>query len=154
MSDPHKLDHDQPYPKPHPANHNLIYTALLGAIGFFLTISCVEILWIGYRTNQPPQSQNTLELVALINGIYALLCISTMFIRLLFPRGRKFITLMTNIVSLVYFPFGTALAIYGFMKVDKPDPGFLAENPRITPASHQPPTKTPAASFPAPMESQ
>ena len=45
--------------------------------------------------------------------------VAVLIIRIAFPSLRKWPTFALNIILALYFPIGTALAIYGFWKVDK-----------------------------------
>jgi uncharacterized membrane protein YqjE len=54
-----------------------------------------------------------------IEAIYLLLLLVVLLVRLICPAYRRWPTLGVNILLLVFFPFGTALGIYGLWKVDK-----------------------------------
>jgi hypothetical protein len=43
----------------------------------------------------------------------------SLLVRLVFPAYRRWPTVGLNVLLLLCFPLGTALAIYGFWKVDK-----------------------------------
>ncbi len=61
----------------------------------------------------------------MIIGIYALLVaamVVTLILRGVAPRVAPAATMAMNIVLLIVFPFGTALGIYGLLRVDKGGP--------------------------------
>lgn len=99
--------------------HDNVYTVLLG-------VPCIKavfaILQIGsIRSRLPFNSTERDKLLGsmVIAGICFFLLLTILLIRLIFPAYRRWPTLGLNLILLPFIPFGTALAIYGFWKVDK-----------------------------------
>jgi Na+-driven multidrug efflux pump len=68
---------------------------------------------------QPPEVARIMHLIFEIYVLLVLFAAAVLLIRIATPAYRKWVTLALNIVMLFLFPIGTALAIYGFLKVDK-----------------------------------
>jgi hypothetical protein len=70
----------------------------------------------------PAESRGTFQMIV---GIYAVLLaamVATLILRGVAPPAGRVATMALNIVLLIVFPFGTALGIYGLLKVDKDGP--------------------------------
>jgi len=101
------------------ARHNRIYTALLIALTLFCAMGMTSLFFLSRVATMSPESRWPIDMVI---GIYALLVaamITTLILRGVAPRAGRVATMSLNIVLLFLFPFGTALAIYGLLKVDK-----------------------------------
>ena len=110
-----------PYATPLPArsNHDRIYSALLGALLFFLLIPTLEMWFLSRRPGQPAETIWVMQLLFAIFLCFWLFVAGVLVIRIAFPAHRKWPTVALNIVMLMWIPFGTALGIYGLWKVDK-----------------------------------
>jgi hypothetical protein len=113
-----ELDYQSPAPST-TTNHDHIYTTLLGVFGFFMLIGTTTLFWVRRRFGSSAEAGNAMFLVLLINGCLLAAVMLVLLIRLIFPAQRKWPTVGINIILLISFPLGTALAIYGFWKVDK-----------------------------------
>jgi hypothetical protein len=104
------------------ARHNVIYTALLIALAFFFCLGMISLYFV---TQSPTFAAESRWAFHMIMGVYAALVagvVITLVLRAAAPRAGRIATLALNIVLLVVFPVGTALAIYGLWKVDKNHP--------------------------------
>jgi hypothetical protein len=101
------------------SNHDHIYTTLLGVLTFLLLLSAVSLNTFLQRPNLPEHSKFVFRMSRNIQICYALACAAVLVIRLAAPTKRKWVTLALNIILLLCFPFGTALAIYGLFKADR-----------------------------------
>jgi hypothetical protein len=99
--------------------HDKLYTTLLGVLAFFIVMGFLTLLPLYTRAGSDEASRFALKLSMGIAGGYFFVCVAGLLIRIIAPAYRKFPTLGLNIILATYVPFGTALAIYGFMKVDK-----------------------------------
>lgn len=105
-----------PYGTETKSKHDQLYTILLAVLAFFLLIAIIAVTTL---PNQNPESRPAMRMVALVEALYVAAIVTTIIVRLASPAKGRLITKALNIVLLVYFPLGTALAIYGFRKVDK-----------------------------------
>jgi len=112
------LDHDTP-PRSNSTNHDHIYTTLLGVLGALLVMSMLTINSLRLRPTADPESRASMLLVLSIEGWNVAIIAIGLVVRLIFPAHRRWPTLGVNLLLLLCFPLGTALAIYGFCKVDK-----------------------------------
>src|SRR4051812_8767344 len=102
--------------------HNRIYSALLIALAALFALGMISIFSISHSPTIPPESQWTLELVIRIYAALLAAMVATLTLRAVAPRAARTATMALNIVLLIVFPFGTALGIYGLLKVDKGAP--------------------------------
>ena len=105
--------------------HNRIYTALLIALAVFCALGMISLFAMSRSPTMPAESRWTFQMII---GIYALLIVvmaATLILRGVAPSAGRVATMALNIILLIVFPFGTALGIYGLLKVDKgvPTPG-------------------------------
>jgi len=61
----------------------------------------------------------TLLIPLAVEGCFLIAMVVVLVIRIGFPTCRRWPTLGLNIVLLIMFPVGTALGVFGLMKVDK-----------------------------------
>src|SRR5688572_24563074 len=101
------------------SNHDHIYTTLLGVLGFFLIIGMITLYSIRQRPGATTESKTALGNVLLIDGCFLAAIMLVLLIRIVSPANRRWPTLGLNIILVLFVPIGTALAIYGFWKVDK-----------------------------------
>ena len=112
------LDYKSPAP-PSTSNHDHIYTTILAVLGFFLIIGMVSLASMRLRPGATIESKAALLRVLVIDGCFLAAIALVLLIRLVFPAYRRWPTLGLNIILVLFVPIGTALAIYGFWKVDK-----------------------------------
>lgn len=113
------LDYAPPPVESAAARHNRIYGALLMALALFLAMGMVSLFFVSRNPTFSPESRGVLEMII---GVYAVLMaamVVTLILRGVAPRAGRIATMGLNIVLLIVFPFGTALGIYGLLKVDK-----------------------------------
>ena len=113
------LDYDTTAPPPTTTDHDHVYTTLLGVLGFFLIMGMVTLASLRQRPEATLESKSALLMVLAIEGAYLAAITLVLLIRILLPARRRWPTLGLNIILVLFFPLGTALAVYGFSKVDK-----------------------------------
>ena len=101
------------------STHDQIYTTLLGVLSFFLLMVIVLQGFLMFDPLTTSDSRWGLLTLACLEGLYLLAIVGVMVIRIAFPLKRRWPTVGMNVVLLAAIPFGTALGIYGFWKVDK-----------------------------------
>lgn len=99
--------------------HDLIYSALLGAVMFFTLISVLVVLWIAGTASAESHPTWPFYMLASMYGSLLLFELVVLIIRIRFPNTRKWPTVALNVVLLLFFPFGTLLAVYGLWKADR-----------------------------------
>jgi hypothetical protein len=112
------IEYGTPGP-PTVTRHDYIYTTLLGVLGFFFLISIPTMYGLAHAPSTPPETRWIFMGMAVTELLYALAVVAVGVIRIWFPDHRRWPTVAVNVLLLLYFPLGTALAIYGFWKVDK-----------------------------------
>jgi glycopeptide antibiotics resistance protein len=112
------LDYKSPAP-PTTTNHDHVYTTLLGVLGSFLIIGMVTLASMRQRPGITSEARAAFLNALMIEGCFFAAIALGLLIRLVFPAYRRWPTLGLNIVLVLFVPLGTALAIYGFWKVDK-----------------------------------
>jgi hypothetical protein len=102
--------------------HDQIFFALLIALGFFLFLIVAQLVILRVAG----------RLIAEGWVFYSLLCMYGLFLtvdvlalgaRILAPMHRRAITILASIILLFFFPFGTAVGIYGLLNVDRGNKG-------------------------------
>ncbi len=111
------LDYGRPAP-PEKANHDHIYTTLLGVLGFFVLIGMVSLMRISKRLKDS-DGKAVISLVLGVEGCFLGAIVVGLVIRLAFPPYRRWPTFGLNIILLMLVPLGTVLGIYGLRKVDR-----------------------------------
>jgi hypothetical protein len=106
-------------PAPTVTRHDKIYTMLLGVLGFLLAIAIVTLAVVRLQPTIPADSRNILLVPLFTEGLYLIAILIVFLIRLISPAHRRWPTLGLNILLLLVVPIGTALAVYGFLKIDK-----------------------------------
>src|SRR4051812_31230014 len=101
------------------ARHNRIYTALLIAFALFCAFGMISIFFMSHSPTIPPESRRMFLMVVWIYAALVAAMVATLILRGVAPRAGRIATMALNIVLLIVFPFGTALGIYGLIKVDK-----------------------------------
>src|SRR4051794_35561392 len=101
------------------ARHNRIYTALLLAFALFCVLGMISLFVISRSPTMPPESRRSLQMIDGIYGVLVAAMAATLILRGVAPRAGRIATMALNVVLLIVFPFGTALGIYGLLKVDK-----------------------------------
>lgn len=100
-------------------NHSRTYTILLIVLAFFCVISVITMLSFSQSPTMEPESRWVFVMTAAIEALFVVAIIVTLILRGTAPAAGRIATKALNIVLLVLFPFGTALGIYGLMKVDR-----------------------------------
>jgi hypothetical protein len=107
-------------PDPTPKNHNAVYTSLLGVLAFFLLLGIGSSVMQMHLPKIPPVVRTVFEFTIFVEASYIAAIVVVLLIRIFSPAHARWPTFALNIILLIGFPFGTALAIYGLLKVDKP----------------------------------
>jgi hypothetical protein len=94
-----------------------IYTALLGVLAFFQLVGVLTYWWVAHLPNMQRTAVLIMYLSATINAAYLAFELLVLIIRLRAPARRKWPTFALNIAILLVFPFGTALGIWGLLKI-------------------------------------
>lgn len=111
---------NEPVPtQPARSVHDVLYTVLLGVVAFFQLVGVVTLWAVSQRPGITDESRTTLHAIIGIELCFLFFDVGILILRIALPAYRKWPTLALNIVLLMVFPFGTALSIYGFWKVDK-----------------------------------
>jgi hypothetical protein len=99
------------------SRHDMIYTVLLAVLAFFYLITSLQLWFL--RDRIQPEARTGIYMVLAMFICYLLAMLAILIIRIAAPSIRKWPTFTLNILLAPLFPAGTALAIYGFWKVDK-----------------------------------
>lgn len=103
------------------ARHSRIYTALLGGLAFF-AIATMGMFAIIRSPTLPLETRWRIQMIVAIYALLIAAMVATLVLRGVAPRAGRIATMALNIILLIVFPVGTALGIYGLLKVDKADP--------------------------------
>jgi hypothetical protein len=101
------------------SRHNRTYTVLLIALAFFYGLGIISLAFMSRMPTLPPESRFVFQMTAWINAALVAAMVLTLILRGAAPDAGRIATKALNIVLLIAIPFGTAVAIYGLMKVDK-----------------------------------
>jgi hypothetical protein len=101
------------------ARHNRIYASLLIAVAFLCVAETLFLIRFSRRPSVSPDAAGIFQADAWLFGAYAAAIVLNLIIRLAAPRAGRVTTKALNFALLLLVPFGTALGIYGLMKVDK-----------------------------------
>ncbi len=77
------------------------------------------MIFMGRNARTPPETRWVFQMVAWIYAALLAATVVTLLVRATSPGAGRVATMALNIVLLFFFPFGTALGVYGLMKVDK-----------------------------------
>jgi hypothetical protein len=99
--------------------HNRIYTVLLIVLAFFYGVSIISMTFMSRSPTVAPESRWVFQMTACINAAFVAAMIATLVLRAVAPGAGCVATKALNIIMLVLIPFGTALGIYGLLKVDR-----------------------------------
>jgi hypothetical protein len=91
----------------------------LGVFAFFIVLGMASLVSMRLRRGADPDAKFVFLMTMFFEASYFVAIVSVLLIRLLASKYRRWPTLGLNIILLILIPFGTALAIYGFWKVDK-----------------------------------
>ena len=99
------------------SRNDRIYTVLVGVLAAWtLAAAC-------FTTGLATQAVGYDRLIILVDTAIGLafVCLeaAVLYFRIWLPERRRQITFVLNIALTLFFPIGTALAIYGFWKIDK-----------------------------------
>ena len=92
---------------------------LLIAMAFFYGLGIISMAFMSRSPTLPEQSRWVFQMTAWINAALVAAMVVTLILRGVAPGAGRIATKALNIVLLIAIPFGTALGIYGLMKVDK-----------------------------------
>jgi hypothetical protein len=99
--------------------HNRIYSILLIVLAFFYVISLITMASMIQSPAVKPESRWVFVMTARIEAAYLAAIVVTLILRGAAPAAGRIATKALNIIMLLLIPFGTALGIYGLMKVDR-----------------------------------
>jgi hypothetical protein len=106
--------------RPNPTDrHNRIYTITLMVFCFFGVVGALEMWMLRRLPGLDPTGKLLFEVIAMVYAVVTVAMAATVALRYWSPPAGRIATVGINVVLLIFFPFGTALAIYGFWKVDK-----------------------------------
>src|SRR5256885_8766491 len=107
-----------PASSPQPLSRaDTIYTALLGVLAFFQLLGALTYLWMAHLPDLQKSAILIMYVGLTINAAYLAFELLVLIIRVRAPAKRKWPTFALNIVLLLVLPFGTALGIWGLLKV-------------------------------------
>jgi hypothetical protein len=112
------IDYQQP-DAARPTTHDHIYTSLLAALAFLLMIGIGTLIWMRQLPRTSTESKAALLLPMIVESFYLAAIVLVLFIRIVAPKTRRWPTFTLNIVLFLFFPLGTALAVYGLRRIDK-----------------------------------
>jgi hypothetical protein len=127
------IDYARP-PRPR-SGHDHVFTGLALGLVFLLVVMCTSLFSMTRNPALPPESKWVFHMSAALALCYAAIVVLSMILRWAFPASRRVFTIALSVALLVYVPFGTALRIYGLLKVDRTPPEDLPPPPG---ASHGP----------------
>jgi hypothetical protein len=104
------------------ARHNRIYTTLLIVLAAFFSLGMIGMFFMSRNPAVPAESRWVFQMSLCIYAALVAGMVVILILRGTAPGAGRIATKALNIVLLVVFPFGTALGIYGLMKVDKDGP--------------------------------
>ena len=100
-------------------NHNRIYTIILAVLSGILVLSVIVQTGMVSAPGLDESGRWVMTITRNVEAFFLAMCVAVLVVRIFFPVRRKWVTFVFNILILFWFPFGTALGIYGFLKVDK-----------------------------------
>ena len=98
---------------------NRTYTIVLIALAFFHLLGIINLLFMSHMPTLPERSRWVFQMTACVNAVFVVAMVATLILRGVSPAAGRIATKALNIVLLISIPFGTAVAIYGLMKVDR-----------------------------------
>ena len=124
------------------ARHNRIYTVLMIVQAVFLGFGMISTTFMLGNPAVSPESRRVFQMILSFYAVLIAAIIVTLILRRTAPSAGRIATMALNIILLLVFPFGTALGIYGLMKVDKDDTTTVGKNIPTSPplASASPPS--------------
>lgn len=103
-------------------NHiNRIYTIMLIGLLIFLLLAGGQMVLLRPRFATAPRGIVVLNFIELMYGVYMVAIVLTLILRATKPRAGRIAAAALNIALLAMIPFGTVVAVYGLLKVDKED---------------------------------
>jgi hypothetical protein len=94
-----------------------LYTVFLGVLAFFQLIAVLTYFGMAHLPEMQKTAAMIMYMSATINLAYIAFELVVLIIRIRAPAKRKWPTFALNMAILIVFPFGTALGIWGLMKV-------------------------------------
>jgi hypothetical protein len=113
------MEIDRQNPASLKSRHDIIYTVLLGIVVIKSIFALLQVVSTRSRLPIVAKERAWLPETILFLSIWLFLLLAVLVIRLKFPPYRRWPTLLLNLIFLPFIPWGTALAVYGFWKVDK-----------------------------------
>jgi hypothetical protein len=101
------------------ARHDRVYTVLLIVLAFLCGLGMISIGFMSRNPKLAPESRWVFQMTACIYAALLAAMVVTLILRGVAPRAGRTATMALNIILLIVFPLGTALGIYGLIKVDK-----------------------------------
>jgi hypothetical protein len=99
--------------------HDHTYNILLIVLAFFYGTSIITMVFTSRLPTLPPDVLWVFEMAAWVNAAFVAAMVATLILRATAPRAGQVATKALNIILLIMIPLGTALGIYGLMKVDR-----------------------------------
>ena len=99
--------------------HNRIYTILLIVLAFWEVLSIISVEFVSHSPTMEQQSRWAMQMVACLEAAFLVAMVTTLILRGVAPGAGRIATKALNIILLLLLPLGTALGIYGLLKVDK-----------------------------------
>ena len=116
---PQPLEYAAPPDEAARIQHNRTYTALLIALTLFCMLGMISIAGVSRGPTMQPESRWAFQMIVQLYRVLVGAMVVTLILRWVSPRAGRIATLALNVILLLLFPFGTALGIYGLLKVDK-----------------------------------
>lgn len=109
-------------PPPLPAkksNPNQQYSIAVAVYAGLCFMGIVSLTGFMDRPGMDAHGRWAIGLARNMNVCILLLCVAILLVRKTLPAQKKWLTQVFNVLLLLSFPIGTAIAIYGLLKVDK-----------------------------------
>jgi hypothetical protein len=100
-------------------NHDRIYTIILAVMSGLLVLSVIVQASMVNAPGLDEKGRWAMTMARNAEAFFLAMCVAVLIVRVFFPVHRKWVTLVFNILILLWVPFGTAFGIYGLRKVDK-----------------------------------
>ena len=101
-------------------NHiNRVYTIMLIMLLVFILLAFGEAVLMRPKFATLPRGIVVLNFIEMMYGIYGLAIVATLILRATMPKAGRVAAAAMNIALLAVIPFGTVVAVYGLLKVDK-----------------------------------
>ncbi len=98
---------------------NRVYTIMLIVLLIFILLACGQMVLLRPRFATAPRGIVVLNFIEVMYGVYVIAIVLTLILRATRPRAGRVAAAALNIALLAMIPFGTVVAVYGLLKVDK-----------------------------------